>query len=202
MLVAVKHVSLYSMPIDNHYHRDERLIIRIAVVLAVAIGLLAIFLTQTYSPPREQVSPQAVWPVVYQLSTQADLDPQFVYALAWAESRLNAKARSSVARGMMQITRPAWDQVTSESYSLAWEWQTNVRVAIDYLVYCRDYLKAHDSFSYPLLAASYRYGPYHVQDENFDIQALKSPKNEIYKRIFAGNVRPVPPPKIIAADQQ
>lgn len=200
MLVLVKHVSLCDMPIDHHYHRDERLIIRIAVVLGVVMGALAIFLTQKYSPSREQVSPEAVWPVVYELSTQADLDPEFVYALAWAESGLNAKARSSVARGMMQLTRPAWSEVTDESYRLAWEWQTNVRVAIDYLVYCRDYLKARDSFSYPLLAASYRYGPYHVQANDFDIQQIKPPKNEIYKRIFAGNVRPVPPPEIIGAE--
>lgn len=187
------------MPIDHHYHRDERLIIRIAVVLGVFMGALAIFFTQKYHPSREQVSPAVVWPVVYELSTQAGLDPEFVYALAWAESGLNAKARSSVARGMMQLTRPAWDQVTDESYRLAWEWQTNVRVAIDYLAYCRDYLKVRDSFSYPLLAASYRYGPYYVQARDFDIQQLKPPKNEIYKRIFAGNVRPVSPPGIDAA---
>lgn len=189
------------MPIDYHYHRDERLIIRIAVVLGVVMGGVAIFLTQHYSPPRVQVSPEVVWPVVYELSTQADLDPEFVYALAWAESSLNASARSSVARGMMQITRPAWDQMTDESYRLAWEWQINLRVSIDYLVYCRDYLKSHDSFSYPLLAASYRYGPYYVQDKDFDIQQLKPPKNEIYKRIFKGNVRPVPLPEIEASDQ-
>ena len=60
LLVLVKHVSLCDMPIDHHYHRDERLIIRIAVVLGVAMGVLAIFLTQKYSPPREQVLPEAV----------------------------------------------------------------------------------------------------------------------------------------------
>jgi soluble lytic murein transglycosylase-like protein len=185
--------------IDHHYHRDERLIIRIAVVLGVAMGALAIFLTQKYNSPREQVSAEAVWFLVYELSTQADLDPEFVYALAWAESGLNPKARSSVARGMMQITRPAWNEVTDESYSLAWEWQTNIRIAIDYLVYCRDYLKKRHSFSYPLLAASYRYGPYHVQNKNFDIQELKPPKSKIYQRIFAGNVRPVSPPELIDA---
>jgi len=190
------------MQMDHHYHRDERLIIRIAVIIGVLMGTLAIFLTQKYSLPREQVSPEAVWTVVYELSTQADLDPEFVYALAWAESGLNAKARSSVARGMMQITRPAWDEVTDESYRLAWEWQTNVRIAIDYLVYRRDYLKSRDSFSYPLLAASYRYGPYHVQNKNFDIQELQPPKNEIYQRIFAGNVRPVSPPEMIADGHQ
>ncbi len=186
------------MQMDQYYHRDERLVIRIAVILAVALGVLAVILSQKYSLARQQVSPEAVWAVVYELSTQADLDPEFVYALAWAESGLNPQARSSVARGMMQITRSAWHEVTDESYRLAWEWQTNVRIAIDYLVYCRDYLKARYSFSYPLLAASYRYGPYYVQNKNFDIQELRPPKNNIYQRIFAGNVRPVSPPAMIA----
>lgn len=184
------------MPIDEHYHRDERLIIRAALVFGLVMGVVAIFLTQKYNPPRQQVLPEDVWPVVYELSHRAGLDPEFVYALAWAESGLNANARSSVARGMMQLTRPAWDQVTDESYRLAWEWQTSIRVGIDYLVYCRDFLKSRESFTYPLLAASYRYGPYYVQSKEFDIEQLKPPKNEIYKRIFAGNVRPVPPPKM------
>jgi soluble lytic murein transglycosylase-like protein len=184
------------MSIDNHYHRDERLLVLIAVVLGVIIVGLAIFLTQRYTSPREQLSPELVWPVVVELSEQADLDPEFVYALAWAESSLDPQARSSVARGMMQITRPAWDQVTDESYSLAWEWQMNLRIAIDYLVYCRDYLKANDAFSYPLLAASYRYGPYYVKKRGFKINKIKPPKNKIYKRIFAGNIHPVPPPVV------
>ena len=85
------------MQLDHHYHRDERLIIRLAVVLGVVMGVLAIFLAQKYRAPREQVSPEAVWTVVYELSPQVDLDPEFVYALAWAESGLNPKARSSVA---------------------------------------------------------------------------------------------------------
>jgi len=182
------------MPIDHHYHRDERLIIRVAVALGVLLGCLTIFLTQKYSPPRAQVLPEDVWPLIYELSNQEDLDPEFVYALAWAESSLNANARSSVARGMMQLTRPAWEQVTDESYSMAWEWQMNIRIAIDYLVYCRDHLISNNAFSYPLLAASYRYGPYYVQNNEFDLKLIKTPDKEIYKRIFSGNVRPVLPP--------
>jgi soluble lytic murein transglycosylase-like protein len=189
------------MPIDHRYHRDERLIIRIAVAFGLILGVLTYFLAQTLSPPREQVSPEDVWRVVRELAPQAGLDPEFVYALAWAESGLNARARSSVARGIMQLTRPAWTEVTDESYSMAWDWQTNLRIGIEYLVFCRKYLKSHDSFNYPLLAASYRYGPYYVQSNNFDIQQVKPPKNEIYQRIFNGNVRPVPPPVLSVASE-
>lgn len=180
---------------DHHYHRHERLLIRGAVILGVLAGILAFTITQTMRDRSEKVSPELVWAYVQEIAPQSDLDPGFVYAIAWAESSLNARARSSVARGMMQLTKPAWRQVSDESYSQAWDWRTNIRVGIDYLVYCRDYLQRHDSFSYPLLAASYRYGPYHVKKKNFKIEKLKKPKNEIYRRIFQGNIRPVTPPE-------
>jgi soluble lytic murein transglycosylase-like protein len=186
------------MPIDHHYHRDEGLIIWITVALGICVGVLSFYLAQNLSPPMEQVSAEAVWAYISELAPQNALDPEFVYALAWAESSLNAKARTSYARGIMQMSRPAWREVSAESYRHAWEWRTNIRVAIDYLVFCRDFLKLHDSFSYPLLAACYRYGPYHVRDKNFNILQVKQPKNEIYKRIFNGNIRPVEPPEIVA----
>lgn len=182
------------MPIDQHYHRDERLLIRIAVALGILAGILAFVLTQTLSERTEQVSAAEVWAYVQEQAPQRALDPEFVYALAWAESSLNARARSSVARGIMQLTKPAWREVSEESYRQAWDWKTNIRVGIDYLAFCRDYLKQHDSFSYPLLAAAYRYGPYHVENKNFNLRQLKEPKNEIYRRIFEGNIRPVAPP--------
>jgi soluble lytic murein transglycosylase-like protein len=184
------------MPIDHHYLRDERLLVRLAVVLGVVVGVLAFILAKNLTSKVEQVSPPEVWAYVQEISAQNDLDPEFVYALAWAESSLNAKARSSVARGMMQLTKSAWREVSEESYRHAWDWKTNVRVGIDYLAFCRDFLKRHDAFSYPLLAASYRYGPYYVQKRGFDLNQVRAPKNEIYKRIFSGNIRPVRPPPV------
>ena len=62
---------------------------------------------------------------------------------------------------------------------------------MDYMNWCRDFLR-HDSFSYELLAASYRYGPFYVKKRKF--QSVKAPKDEIYKAIFAGNLRPIAPP--------
>ena len=189
------------MSFDHRYQRDERFIIRMAVACGIIFGVMAYFGAQTQNPRKEQVLPEEVWRVVSELAPAAGIDPEFVYALAWAESGLNARARSSVARGMMQLTRPAWTEVTDESYRLAWDWQTNLRIGIEYLVFCRDYLKSHDSFNYQLLAASYRYGPYYVRKKNFDIKQVKPPKNEIYKHIFDGNVRPVSPPILISASE-
>lgn len=182
------------MTIDPHYFRDERFLIRLAVVLGLVVGLLAYFLTQGVGPGTKQLEPEVAWRFIQQQCAQEGLDPEFVYALAWAESSLNPRARSSVARGIMQLTKPAWEEVTDESYRHAWDWRTNVRVGIAYLAFCRDYLKRYDSFSYPLLAASYRYGPYYVKNKGFNLSQIKQPTNEIYRHIFAGNIRPVLPP--------
>ncbi|MEO0510269.1 MAG: transglycosylase SLT domain-containing protein [Verrucomicrobiota bacterium] len=183
------------MPIDQRYRRDERLLIRLAIVLGLAAGLLALILTKTLGSDSEQVSPVKVWNYINEVAPEQGIDPEFVYALAWAESSLDAKARSSVARGMMQLTKSAWREVSDESYRHAWNWKTNIRVGVDYLAFCRDFLESHDSFSYPLLAASYRYGPYYVKGKGFTIAELRQPENEIYKRIFGGNIRPVAPPQ-------
>lgn len=182
------------MPIDHHYLRDERLLVRLAIVLGVVVGILAFILAKNLASRGDQVAPEAVWSYVQNISHQEGLDPEFVYALAWAESSLDPKARSSVARGMMQLTKTAWREVSDESYRHAWDWKTNIRVGVDYLVFCRDFLKRHDAFSYPLLAASYRYGPYYVQKRGFDLSQIRVPKNKIYQRIFDGNTRPVRPP--------
>jgi len=155
------------------------------------VGILTIFLATKVTDRSEPVSPEEVWAFIEEIAPQSDLDPEFVYAIAWAESSLRPHAKSSVARGMMQLTKPAWQQVTDESYSHAWDWRMNVRIGIDYLAYCRDYLARHGQFSYPLLAASYRYGPSRVRSRDFNISKLRKPKNEIYRAIFNGNIRPV-----------
>lgn len=182
------------MPIDHHYHRDERMILRLAVVLGLVVGVLSILLAVQLQPMKRKVPEEQVWRHIETLSLQAGLDPEFVYALAWAESSLNPKARSSVARGMMQMTKAAWREVSEESYRYAWDWRTNVRVAIDYLDFCRDFLHAHDAFSYQLLAAAYRYGPYYVESKGFVLKRIERPKNKIYQMILDGNIRPVVPP--------
>jgi len=186
---------LALMSIDHHYLRDERLLIRIAIVLGVIAGMLTFILAKNLSDHSRKLSSEDVWQFIREVAPQRGIDPEFVYAIAWAESSLDPKARSSVARGIMQLTETAWREVTEESYRHAWDWKTNIRVGIDYMDFCRQFLKQHDAFSYPLLAASYRYGPYYVKNRGFDLRQVKPPKNNIYQRIFAGNIRPVAPPE-------
>lgn len=168
--------------------------LRIALGLGALAGVLAVWMSIYYNPLPLRISEEEVWMHISTLAPAKGLDPEFVYAVAWAESSLNAKARSAVARGMMQVTEAAWREVTDESYKHAWDWRTNIRVAIDYMDFCRDYLHRYDEFSYPLLAACYRYGPYYVKDQDFKISKMPAPENKIYKRIFDGDIRPVVPP--------
>ena len=49
-------------------------------------------------------------------------------------------------------------------------------------------------FNYPRLAASYRYGFGALRKQGFLVSKMKTPKNRIYRKIFAGNLRPVKPP--------
>lgn len=183
------------MAIDRKYLRDERRVVRIAAIAGVLAGVIGFLFIGGIGHRSDPVSPEAVWDFIKDQVKPTGLDPQFVYAIAWAESSLDARARSSVARGIMQLTKPAWREVTDESYRLAWDWKTNIRVGIQYLEFSRDFLKRHDGFSYPLLAAAYRYGPYYVRDKGFDIEKMRKPKNKIYRMIFSGTVRPVVPPQ-------
>jgi len=169
--------------------------IRLAVGLGALCGFLAFLLVQFVGGDSPQASPESVWSYIQKTAPAHDIDPGFVYALAWAESTLNPEAESSVARGMMQLTKPTWEDITDISYRKAWDWQTNIDVALDYLAFCRELLEKNQSFSYPLLAASYRYGPYYVKNRNFNLNQIRQPKNEIYRRIFAGNISPVAPPE-------
>ncbi|MBC2593282.1 lytic transglycosylase domain-containing protein [Ruficoccus amylovorans] len=145
------------------------------------------------SAPRP-ATPERVWRYIAQEAPKRGIDPQFVYAIAWAESSLNPRASSGYANGMMQLSEIAWDEVSNTSYQLAWNWHTNVYVAIDYLAFCKNFLEQNGHFSYPLLAACYRYGPYKVKAANYSLSQLPAPSNRIYQQLFAGNTAPVKTP--------
>ncbi|MEM1222972.1 MAG: lytic transglycosylase domain-containing protein [Verrucomicrobiota bacterium] len=180
---------------DRRYLQDERLIIRILAIAGGTVVFLAIFSAIFFRTHRTDLIPQEeVWAFIANQAPKSGLNPEFVYAIAWAESSLDARARSSVARGIMQLTKVAWREVTDRPYREAWDWQTNILVAMDYLAFCRNYLLENNAFSYPMLAACYRYGPYRVEKSGFSLAKLPKPKNAIYKKIFKGVTRPVPPP--------
>ena len=71
---------------------------------------------------------KTVWAKIKKEAFSHGLNPSFVYAICHAESSLNANEESSVARGMMQLTEAAWQDVTELHYRQAFEWETNVEV--------------------------------------------------------------------------
>ena len=91
----------------------------------------------------------------------------------------------------MQLTEAAWQDVTQLHYRQAFEWETNVEVGILYLARLKGMLESVDLFSYPRLAASYRYGYGALRKEKFMVSRMKTPVNRIYRKLFAGELSPV-----------
>ncbi|MCC5789416.1 MAG: lytic transglycosylase domain-containing protein [Opitutales bacterium] len=144
--------------------------------------------------PPAVVPENLVWREAERLGKRYDIDPGFIYAIAFAESSFDAHARNQTARGMMQLTPPAWEEVSEQPFWRAWNWRVNLRVGVEYLDFCRQLLVEADSFSYPLLAASYRFGPYAVRRAEYRMANLPETRNRIYQSLFAGELRPLPRP--------
>lgn len=142
------------------------------------------------------ISKELVWGKIRTEAPKHQLEPTFVYAICHAESSLDANAESSVAKGMMQLTEAAWSDVTKLHYRQAFEWETNVEVGMLYLQRLKQMLESQALFSYPRLAASYRYGYGALRKEKFMVSRLKTPINRIYRKLFAGNIKPVEPPQL------
>jgi hypothetical protein len=70
-----------------------------------------------------------------------------------------------------------------------------VEVGILYLARLKGMLESVDLFSYPRLAASYRYGYGALRKEKFMVSRMKTPVNRIYRKLFAGELSPVAPPE-------
>ena len=95
---------------------------------------------------------------------------------------------------MMQLTEAAWSDVTKLHYRQAFDWETNVEVGMLYLKRLKGMLGSQGLFSYPRLAASYRYGYGALRKEKFMVSRLKTPVNRIYRKLFAGEMAPVKTP--------
>ena len=99
-------------------------------------------------------TPDEIWDVVSREGKKHNINPSFIFAIAFAESSFNAHANSRYARGMMQISKTAWREVSDLSYRKAWDWRHNIKVGTNYLAHNRKLLQKHRHFSYPLLIAT------------------------------------------------
>ena len=128
-----------------------------------------------------------VFAVVRRETKEADLLAAFVFAIVVAESDLNPYAESETTRGIMQLSRRRWDNVSSSPYLEAWIWRRNIAAGVRYLTVCRHWLESKGHFSYPLLAATYRYGFDHVKKNQYDLHRIRRPRNRIYRKLFDGD---------------
>ena len=148
-----------------------------------------------FDPNANFIDEEKVWGKIKTEAPQLGLDPSFVFAICHAESSLNANAESSIAKGMMQLTEAAWSDVSKLHYRTAFQWETNIEVGMLYLKRLKGMLESVDLFSYPRLAASYRYGYSALRREQFMVSRMKTPVNRIYRKLFAGTIDPVPVPE-------
>ena len=162
----------------------------------LVVGVFALFTSSKYfDPDADFIDENVVWQKIKQEAPQLGLEPSFVYAICHAESSLNANAETSIAKGMMQLTEGAWSDVSKLHYRTAFQWETNVEVGMLYLKRLKGMLESVDMFNYPRLAASYRYGYNALRQEQYMVSRMKTPINRIYRKLFAGQLAPVPIPE-------
>ena len=157
--------------------------------------LLLVQAWQWFTRPPAVVPEHLVWQEAERLGERYEIEPGFIAAITFAESSFNANARNQGARGIMQITRPAWEEVSDKPFWRAWNWRVNMRVGVKYLDFSRSRLEENGRFSYPLLAASYRFGPGAVRAAGYRIDELPQSRNRIYQELFGGATNPLPRPE-------
>ncbi|WOO39765.1 transglycosylase SLT domain-containing protein [Rubellicoccus peritrichatus] len=177
---------------------EESRRIQIFWVVGIVLGLLGTIFHLNVVPhawkKATQPKPPEIWSYIKKESDRKGLNPNFVYSIAFAESTLNPYADTGYARGLMQMSEVAWITVDKSSYNNAFDWKDNVNAGTAYLDHLKDELSKSGNFSYPLLAASYRYGINKVRRANYEISELPRPKNKIYQELFTGMLAPVDPP--------
>jgi hypothetical protein len=160
--------------------------------IAVALVILWAYLARPCGAA--PVPPEEVWTKAEHLGQQHGLDPVLIFAIACAESSLDAHADSGHARGLMQMTPNAWEEVTSRSYSEAWDWQENMEAAASYLHLLKSRLQSNDHYSWPVLAAAYHYGLGKIEQSRYDLSLLPPSRNLIYADMFNGRTPALPLP--------
>ncbi|OHE79245.1 MAG: hypothetical protein A3G75_16550 [Verrucomicrobia bacterium RIFCSPLOWO2_12_FULL_64_8] len=146
--------------------------------------------------PREPVDRREVWLALQEPAARYRLDASLVFALVAAEANFDARARNGEARGLFQLKPAAWASVSTQPYEpTVWDWRCNLAAGVDYLAWCRHTLNTRQRFSERLLLAAFHYGLDYVESRGFDADRIPCPPNAIYREMWWGNLRPVPPPE-------
>lgn len=171
--------------------RFERLFYTIAGFIAL---MTVMFVLQRVIYSHYRVPAHLVWQKVSLEAGKYDLDPEFVYAIVFAESSFRPRASNTGGNGIMQVSERTWESITDQPYDCVWDWQLNIEVGTAYLSWCKQYLETKKEFSYPLVAACYNSGPGTVRRKKFNIEAFQNTNNRIYKKLFSGDTSPLEVP--------
>jgi soluble lytic murein transglycosylase-like protein len=148
------------------------------------------------SMPGSLEARREIWAALRPMALQRRIDPGFVYAIIRVESRFDPHASRGDARGLMQIKPRAWAAVSQTPYEPGvWDWRTNLRVGVDCLASIKQSLDARGVFSYPLLWAAYHHGLDYVEARGFDMSRIPRPSDPVARRLWLGEVHPVPAPR-------
>ena len=154
--------------------------------------LLALLVTiEHYFYSNYRIPAELVWKKVQQEAAIYDLEPEFVFAIVFAESSFRPRASNTGGNGIMQVSEATWGDMTNHPYDMVWDWRVNIEVGTAYLGWCKEYLESKKKFSYPLLAACYNKGPDFVRRNNFNIKKVGKTTNLTYQQLFQGNLDPV-----------
>ena len=107
----------YPRPIRKKWARILYSIIGFFLLLMLLVGIQRFFYTN-YRVPEE-----LVWKKVKQEAAIYGLDPSFVYAVVFAESSLRPRAKNTGGNGIMQISKPTWQDMSNYPYKFVWDWK-------------------------------------------------------------------------------
>jgi soluble lytic murein transglycosylase-like protein len=162
--------------------------------LLLACTLLAVCIFVRPEKHHPQPTPEQIWTECTRIAPETGLDPLLIYAVACAESSLDAHAGGDSHRGLMQLSRGAWKSVSTENFEAAWQWKKNLRAGARYLAHLRQKLAAAGRDEWPLIVASYHQGPLVVKKSSYRLEKLPQTVNSIYRHLYAGTTPPLPPP--------
>lgn len=82
-----------------------------------------------------KANPEDVSSYIESRASDYQLNPEGIFALALGQSKLNPQAERKNRRGIMLISKDAWQKISPEPWENAFHWRLNINVTLQYLNY-------------------------------------------------------------------